>query len=43
MAARNGMAEHFDAQTGAGLGDRACAVTASAFLLLASQYLMDRS
>jgi glycogen debranching enzyme len=39
MAARSGMAENYDALTGAGLRDRAYTWTASVFLILAHEYL----
>jgi putative isomerase len=39
MAARSGMAENFDALTGAGLRDRAYTWTASVFLILGHEYL----
>lgn len=39
MAAHSGMAENYDALTGAGLRDRAYTWTASVFLILASEYL----
>jgi glycogen debranching enzyme len=42
MAARSGFAENFDAQTGAPLRDRAYTWTASVFLILAHEYLMNR-
>ncbi|MCU6708409.1 trehalase family glycosidase [Paenibacillus sp. J5C_2022] len=38
MAAASGMAENFDALTGAGLRDRAFTWTSSVFLILASEY-----
>lgn len=41
MVAAGGMAENFDAETGAGLRDRAYSWTASVFLVLASEYLED--
>ncbi|WP_246852710.1 amylo-alpha-1,6-glucosidase [Naasia sp. SYSU D00948] len=40
MVAESGMAENFDAVTGAGLRDRAYSWTASVFLVLASDYLL---
>ena len=39
MAARSGMAENFDAQTGAGLRDPAFTWTSSVFLLLGQRLL----
>ncbi|MDF2680945.1 MAG: hypothetical protein K0R47_2135 [Brevibacillus sp.] len=39
MAAANGMAENFDAQSGRGLRDRAFTWTSSVFLILAHEYL----
>jgi putative isomerase len=41
MVRAGGMAENFDAETGAGLRDRAYSWTASVFLVLASEYLED--
>jgi putative isomerase len=43
MAAHSGMAENYDAVTGAGLRDRAYTWTASVFLILAHEYLTGRS
>lgn len=39
MAATNGMAENFDAQSGRGLRDRAFTWTSSVFLILAHEYM----
>jgi putative isomerase len=41
MAAHNGMAENYDAITGAGLRDRAYTWTSSVFLILAHEYLSE--
>jgi len=41
MAAHNGMAENYDAITGAGLRDRAYTWTSSVFLILAHEYLRE--
>ena len=41
MAARSGMAENFDAVSGAGLRDRAYTWTSSVFLILAHEYLLE--
>jgi glycogen debranching enzyme len=41
MAAQSGMAENFDALTGAGLRDRAYTWTSSVFLILGHEYLKD--
>ncbi len=41
MAARSGMAENYDAVTGAGLRDRAYTWTSSVFLILAHEYLTE--
>ena len=41
MASRSGFAENYDARTGVGQRDRAYTWTASAFLAMAHEYLMD--
>ena len=41
LAARSGMAENYDALTGAGLRDRAYTWTASVFLLLAEESMRE--
>ncbi|MDD3277497.1 MAG: glycogen debranching protein [Lachnospiraceae bacterium] len=43
MIQKNGFAENFDALTGEGLRDRAYTWTASVFLVLANEFLLDRS
>ncbi|MGG3283263.1 amylo-alpha-1,6-glucosidase [Paenibacillus solani] len=42
MVSRSGMAENFDALTGAGLRDRAFTWTSSVFLILGHEYTLDR-
>ena len=41
MVSASGFAENFDAVTGEGLRDRSYTWTASVFLILAHEYLMD--
>ena len=43
LVEKNGCAENFDAKTGDGLRDRAYTWTASAFFILANEYLLDKS